>query len=123
MLFFVLNSIKRLIAAGVITSALWVTAQAQANATPHSFDVPSVTVTAKRQTTPFQLAHLAQQGFFIEQGIPSHLALLNAYLLREITAEDIVRAGIDAKRLPERRLSEPNYVRSVDMHLQSLWRY
>jgi hypothetical protein len=42
------------------------------------------------QTTPFNLAHLARQGYFQEQNIRSHARLRDDLKSGQIKAEDVV---------------------------------
>jgi hypothetical protein len=49
--------------------------------------------------TPNDLVSLAYQGFFTTQGIPSAGALLDDYQFGQLTARNLVLAGIQADRL------------------------
>jgi len=69
---------------------------------------------------PFNLAYMAYQGFFKEQGIPSAAGLINAYNLRKIKAEDIVAKAVETNRLPSTALSDEDYIKAVDQQLQQL---
>jgi hypothetical protein len=43
--------------------------------------------------TPINLVNLARNGYFQEQGIPSHLGLTRAIALGEIKGENLVQAA------------------------------
>ena len=70
--------------------------------------------------TPFNLVNLARNGYFQEQGIPSHLALTKAIASERIKGEDVVKAAIEINRIPAERLNDSSYVRSVNQKLDSL---
>ncbi len=65
------------------------------------------------QITPFNLVNLAYQGYFKDQGIPSYNGLNRAYTDQKVSAIDLVRSGVRAKRLPEETLSNQDYIRGV----------
>jgi hypothetical protein len=70
--------------------------------------------------TPINLVNLARNGYFQEQGIPSHLALKKAIALGEVKGENLVQAAIEANRIDAELLNDSNYVRSVDQQLDFL---
>jgi hypothetical protein len=70
-------------------------------------------------TTPVNLVSLAYQGYLQDQGIPSYNDLITAYHERQISAEDIVRSGVKAKRLPEQVLSDKGYINAVKAQLDN----
>lgn len=80
----------------------------------------SVSSTADRQTTPFNLVHLAKRGYFTAQGIPSYGAFLSAYRSGQITAEDIVKSAIEANRLSPDVLNDSSYLHAVRLQLDGL---
>ena len=65
------------------------------------------------QITPFNLVNLAHQGYLKDQGIPSYGVLSRDYLDQKISALDIVRSAVKAKRLPEQALSNKQYLSKV----------
>lgn len=71
---------------------------------------------------PFDLVGLAQQGYLENYGIPSHQALLTAYRSGEISAEDVVKSGIQANRLSSDVLNNSDYIAVVDSYLDSISR-
>jgi hypothetical protein len=70
--------------------------------------------------TPINLVNLARNGYFQEQGIPSHMALTKAIALGEIKGENLVQAAIEANRIPDELLNDSSYVNSVDRQLDFL---
>jgi len=74
------------------------------------------------QITPFNLVNLAYEGYFKDQGIPSYNALSRAYTDQKVSAIDLVRSGVRAKRLPEETLSNQQYVRNVADQLNVTFR-
>lgn len=69
--------------------------------------------------TPFNLVNLAYQGQLQDQGIPSYQDLILAYQAKQISAEDIVRSGVQSKRLPSQLLSDKGYLNAVKTQLDS----
>jgi hypothetical protein len=75
---------------------------------------------ATSQTTPFNLANLALNGYFQEQGIPSHSALRTAIALQQVSAEDIVKAAVEENRVSPEAVNDEDYVKGVKMSLKHL---
>lgn len=73
--------------------------------------------------TPFNLASLAQNGYFKAQGIPGYTAFYNAYEDGQITAKDIVAAAVNAHKLSPQYLSDQNYISAVDAQLRATTQY
>ena len=71
--------------------------------------------------TPVNLVHLARNGYFQEQGIPSHMALKKAIAFERINGEDVVKAAIEANRISPDLLNDSSYVKSVDRQLDFLF--
>ncbi|MGV0108076.1 Alpha/beta hydrolase [Nostoc sp. DSM 114160] len=69
---------------------------------------------------PFNLVNLAYQGAFKQQGVPSGGALISQGQRGNITAKDLVKAAIDAKKLPAQVLSDRTYISAVSSQLQTL---
>jgi hypothetical protein len=65
----------------------------------------AASVNATQQVTPFNLVDLARNGYFQEQGIPSHGTLGGAYISKRIQAEDLVKAAIAQNRLASETLN------------------
>ena len=72
------------------------------------------------EITPFNLVTKSYQGYFADQGIPGHSALLTEVKRGRITAEDLVEAAIDQGRLTSGTLNDEAYLNSVEAHLDSL---
>ncbi|MBO9999959.1 MAG: hypothetical protein J7641_13350 [Cyanobacteria bacterium SID2] len=69
---------------------------------------------------PFQLATMAYQGYFSEQGIASHGQLVSHIENRQVEAEDIVRAAIDRGLLTAEALNDKEYLELVEFQLHHL---
>jgi hypothetical protein len=72
------------------------------------------------QTTPFNLVVLARCGYFQQQGIPSYLALSNAYILGRVTSSDLVQAAVQANRISNKYLSDRSFLKAVAAQLEIL---
>jgi hypothetical protein len=71
-------------------------------------------------TTPINLVHLARNGYFQEQGIPSHMSLTRGIEQGQVKGKDVVKAAIEANRIPAELLNDASYVNSVDQQLDFL---
>ncbi|MEH2050238.1 hypothetical protein [Nostoc sp.] len=69
---------------------------------------------------PFDTAFLAYQGNLKVQGIPSGNALLFQYQKGSLTALDVVKAAVNAKKLPAQALNDTGYLNAVESQLTSL---
>jgi hypothetical protein len=69
---------------------------------------------------PFNIAFLAYQGAFKEQGIPSAGTLLSEFQIGNLTAKDVVQAAIKANKLPAQVLNDEGYVNAVESQLTSM---
>ncbi|MCC5668774.1 hypothetical protein LC653_34215 [Nostoc sp. CHAB 5784] len=67
---------------------------------------------------PFDTAFLAYQGELKTQGIPSGSALVFEYQRGNLSAVDVVKAAINAKKLPVQVLNDKNYLSAVESQLQ-----
>ncbi len=72
------------------------------------------------KTTPFNLVGLAYKGFFINDNIPSYADLIYAYQSGKVSAKDIVQSAVNSNRIPQEVLSDREFLRAVDFHLQGL---
>ncbi|MEY4520671.1 MAG: hypothetical protein RLZZ499_3271 [Cyanobacteriota bacterium] len=72
-----------------------------------------LSVNATSQTTPSNLANLARNGYFQEQGISSYSALDTAIARGQVNGENLIEAD---KVAPE-TLNDEGYVNSVEMKL------
>ncbi|NJL22776.1 MAG: hypothetical protein HC895_21275 [Leptolyngbyaceae cyanobacterium SM1_3_5] len=77
---------------------------------------------ANAQPNPFDLVNLARNGYFQEQGIPSHGNLTFAVGTGRVTAEQIVQAAIAETRLSPDRLTDSRYLEMVEAQLEDLHR-
>ncbi|MCC5657162.1 hypothetical protein LC608_09225 [Nostoc sp. XA010] len=69
---------------------------------------------------PFDAAFLAYQGNLKAQGIPSGSALVSQYRTGSLTALDVVKAAVNAKKLPAQALNDTGYLNAVESQLTSL---
>ncbi|BAY10111.1 hypothetical protein [Calothrix sp. NIES-2098] len=69
---------------------------------------------------PFDTAFLAYQGELKQQGISSGATLISDYQTGKVTAVDVVKAAINAKKLPSQVLNDSDYLSSVKSQLTSL---
>ena len=69
---------------------------------------------------PFDAAFLAYQGNLKAQGIPSGSALVSQYRTGSLTALDVVKAAVNAKKLPTQALNDTAYLNAVELQLTSL---
>jgi hypothetical protein len=97
---------KRFIFGGISMFAVAIASITNANAT--------------QQVTPFNLVDLARNGYFQEQGIPSHGALGGAIASKRIQAEDVVKAAIAQNRLASETLNDEDYLNLVETKLDDL---
>lgn len=54
------------------------------------------------------------------QGIPSGSALVSQYRTGSLTALDVVKAAVNAKKLPTQALNDTGYLNAVESQLTSL---
>ncbi|MEH2084449.1 MAG: hypothetical protein V7K89_32120 [Nostoc sp.] len=66
---------------------------------------------------PFNLVYLAYQGGFKQQGVPSGGALISEGQRGNITAKDLVKAAINARKLPTQFLNNQDYISAVSSQL------
>lgn len=68
---------------------------------------------------PFNLVSLARQGYFQDQGIPSHAHFTGAVASGRIQAEDIIKAAIAKDRLSAEILKDKSYLKKVEANLNN----
>ncbi len=66
---------------------------------------------------PFNLVNLAYQGGLKQQGVPSGGALISEGQRGNITPKDLVKAAINAKKLPAQVLNNQDYISAVSSQL------
>ncbi|MEH1870176.1 hypothetical protein [Nostoc sp.] len=69
---------------------------------------------------PFNLVTFAYQGGFKQDGIPSGDALIFQIHDRKIIAKDLVKAAVNADKLPSEALNDQNYLSAVNLQLNAL---
>ncbi|MEH2044710.1 hypothetical protein [Nostoc sp.] len=66
---------------------------------------------------PFDAAFLAYQGNLKAQGIPSGSASVFQYQTGNLTALNVVKAAVNAKKLPAQALNDKDYLNTVESQL------
>ncbi|MBG1244039.1 hypothetical protein [Nostoc sp. NZL] len=69
---------------------------------------------------PFNLVTFAYQGGLKQHGIPSGGELVVETLNRNIIAKDLVKAAVNADKLPSQVLNDQNYLSAVNFQLNAL---
>ncbi|MEA5603116.1 hypothetical protein [Nostoc sp. UHCC 0252] len=69
---------------------------------------------------PFNLVTFAYQGGLKQHGIPSGETLVFETQNRKIIATDLVKAAVNADRLPSQALNDQNYLSAVNLQLSAL---
>ncbi len=80
----------------------------------------SINSTSANYLQPFNLVTFAYQGGLQQHGIPSGEALVLKTLNRNILAKDLVKAAVNADKLPSQVLNEQNYLNAVNLELNVL---
>lgn len=76
--------------------------------------------TENPKVAPFNLTYMAYQGRLDTEGIPGYGSFTSAVQSGSITAEDVIRAAIEADVLEPGSLDNDIFVRSLDRHLHGL---
>jgi hypothetical protein len=100
--------------------ALLITATAAVPALRAQETMPQLQVSMKVTLTPFNLAYLAHQGYFENQGLPGYNVLMDEYRSGKVTAAKVVQKAVNAKALPESFLKNQAYINALDTQLYSL---
>lgn len=74
----------------------------------------------KEQTTPSALVSEAYNGKFKDQGISDYETLIQEIEEKEVTAKDIVQAGVNSGKLAPATLEDSGYMEAVENGLQGL---
>ncbi|MCC5655622.1 hypothetical protein LC608_01165 [Nostoc sp. XA010] len=69
---------------------------------------------------PFNLVTFAYQGGLKQHGIPSGETLIFQTQNRNIIAKDLVKAAVNADKLPSQVLNDQNYLSAVNLQLNAL---
>ncbi|MBN3922719.1 MAG: hypothetical protein HWQ37_06100, partial [Nostoc sp. NMS4] len=69
---------------------------------------------------PVNLVTFAYQGGLQQHGIPSGEALVLKIQNRNILAKDLVKAAVNADKLPSQVLNDQNYLSAVNLELNVL---
>ncbi|MHC5770103.1 MAG: hypothetical protein ACYTXI_31740 [Nostoc sp.] len=80
----------------------------------------STSSTSANYLQPVNLVTFAYQGGLQQHGIPSKEALVLKTLNRNIVAKDLVKAAVNADKLPSQVLNDPNYLSAVNLELNVL---
>lgn len=108
----ILTTLPALLALGAVAPAA--VAQTDPDVRPSYTSVRDV-----RATEAFNLVSLAYRGEFEDEGISSYGQLVQDYRTGDITAEDVVRAGIEDGYLSERALDDGAYLNAVATQLNA----
>ncbi|MEB3212801.1 MAG: hypothetical protein VKL39_15680 [Leptolyngbyaceae bacterium] len=73
-----------------------------------------------RETEAFNLVSLAYRGELEEEGVPSYSILTRNIRSGDITARDIVQAGIEDGYLRSAALEDEDYLNAVDLQMDAL---
>lgn len=73
-----------------------------------------------RQLPPFNLAYMAYQGWFTNEGVPSANQLIRDYRTGRISAVEVAQAAIQTNRLAADTLNDDSYLDSLDAQLKAL---
>lgn len=76
---------------------------------------------AAQQISPSELVSLANRGYLEKEGIPSYGLLSNQLQLGQVTAKDIVEAGIKSNRLAATTIDDQGYINAVDFQIRSIY--
>ena len=74
----------------------------------------------RKPYTPHTLAYAAYTGRLEVEGLPSFSNLGMAFLLKDIRAEDLVRAAIAQGRLTEETLEDKGFLKATEASLRSM---
>ncbi|WP_375512506.1 hypothetical protein [uncultured Nostoc sp.] len=69
---------------------------------------------------PFNLVNFAYQGGLKQHGIPSGETLVLQTQNRKIIAKDLIKAAVNADKLPSQVLNDQNYLSAVNSQLNAL---
>ncbi|MCU0570999.1 MAG: hypothetical protein MUF49_31080 [Oculatellaceae cyanobacterium Prado106] len=72
---------------------------------------------AQTQPTPADLASLARNGYFAEQGIPSHARLDHAVQFDQVSAADVVRAAVQTGRIESAQINNESLLNALQTKL------
>ncbi|MDX2099887.1 MAG: hypothetical protein SFW36_19095 [Leptolyngbyaceae cyanobacterium bins.59] len=115
---FLIAGFSALMLAGTIATS----AQAQSSVTSQqSADIAIPQVVSNLD--PFEVATLAYQGAFEDQGIPSAGQLLLQHHLGSVTSRDIVQSAIDQNLVPPERMNDVGFRRAIDYQLSAMKPY
>jgi cytoskeletal protein RodZ len=73
------------------------------------------------ETTAADLVGLAYKGYFKEAGVPGYGSLADAVQFQTISAEDIVRAGVENNRIGQDKLEDAMFLSMVETQLNDLY--
>ena len=85
----------------------------------NSNNLPSSSASAS-YLQPFNLVTFAYQGGLKKHGIPSGDVLVLETQKKNIIAKDLVKAAVNADKLPSQLLNDQNYLSAVNLQLNAL---
>ena len=77
---------------------------------------------AEKQMSPFDLVSAAYEGRFKDLGIPGYGQLEDNYDTDQVTAKDLINAGIKMGELSPQAANDEEYINNVDAQLNELQR-
>jgi hypothetical protein len=80
----------------------------------------AINSTSANSLQPFNLVTFAYQGGLKQHGIPSGETLVFETQNRNIIAKDLVKAAVNADKLPSQVLSDQNYLSAINLELNAL---
>ncbi|MBN4005432.1 hypothetical protein [Nostoc sp. LPT] len=83
-------------------------------------NILSTNSTSANYLQPLNLVTFAYQGGLQQHGIPSGEALILKTQNRNIIAKDLVKAAVNADKLPSQVLNDQNYLSAVNLELNVL---
>ncbi|BAU10397.1 hypothetical protein LEP3755_08810 [Leptolyngbya sp. NIES-3755] len=69
--------------------------------------------------SPYNVVFMAYQGYFREQGLRGYGAFADGCNQGTLTATDVVKAAIQANRLPESILNDRGFMSAIDANMKS----
>jgi hypothetical protein len=80
---------------------------------------PNMNMSSVRDTEAFNLVSLAYRGEFEDVGIPSYNQLVMEYTTGDLSAEDVVEAGIEDGYLSPAAMEDEEYINAVELQLNA----
>jgi len=121
----ILSSLSTLLLVGVVAPASFAQSGSEicdtgANQTPSQVSMDNTENRMNvRDTEAFNLVSLAYRGEFEDMGIPSYNRLVTEYTTGDLSATDVVAAGVEDGYLTPAALEDEAYINAVDLQLSA----